>query len=402
MALDLSRTALQIDEMAADIQAREGIRSQRLKAAVSAAQDFLIDDYLKKIQGASAASWALPGIVGHPGEAISAPPAYPDFFVVSADGSHIDANRHLPAHCYVINTGVATLAYGVSPSAHLYSTPRLYASEQEMVVRSPDGTQEQQIEGAVLGARRSVEEIRALTKEIRNTPSNTPTLGLLDGTLSLIGLASQGYHDYVRKELIEEGFALALEEIGDLHKKRKLAVASYVSLPNHAEVIRALRLTTCEYEVDNLPRTCGYKGSVRAPCGSCVGGIRDRDLYAQLLLPGQRSMVFEATYPVIKNHYRGMSIGFFYLNAGEEIARVEIPSWVAEDPESVNIVHSIALDQCRRGHGYPVALMEAHEQAVISGSDRKIFEDLLQQVLYAHSLPTYTSEKQRSKRLRWT
>ena len=67
MALDLSRTALQIDEMAADIQAREGIRSQRLKAAVSAAQDFLIDDYLKKIQGASATSWALPGIVGHPG-----------------------------------------------------------------------------------------------------------------------------------------------------------------------------------------------------------------------------------------------------------------------------------------------------------------------------------------------
>ena len=133
-----------------------------------------------------------------------------------------------------------------------------------------------------------------------------------------------------------------------------------------------------------------------------MGGIRDRDLYAQLLLPGQRSMIFEATYPVIKNHYRGMSIGFFYLNAGEEIARVEIPSWVAEDPESVNIVHSIVLDQSRRGHGYPVALMEAHEQAVISGSDRKIFEDLLHQVLYSHSLPTYTSEKQRSKRLRWT
>ena len=402
MALDLSRTALQIDEMAADIQASEGVRAQRLKAAVSAAQDFLIDDYVKKIQGAPTASWGLPGIAGHPGEAISAPDAYPDFTVVSADGSHIDADRHLPARCYVINTGVAILVYGASPSAHLYNTPRLYATEQEMMVTSPDGTQEQQIEGAVLGAKRSVEEIRALTKEIRSTPSNTPTLGLLDGTLTLIGLASQGYHDFVRKELVEEGFALALEEIGDLHRERKLAVASYVSLPNHAEVIRALRLTTCEYEVDSLSRTCGYKGSVRASCGSCTGGILDRDLYAQLLLPGQRSMVFEATYPVIKNHYRGMSIGFFYLNAGEEIARVEIPSWVAEDPESVNIVHSIVLDQCRRGHGYPVALMEAHEQAVINGSDRRIFEDLLQQVLYSHSLPTYTSEKQRSKRLRWT
>ena len=402
MALDLSRTALQIDEMAGDIKASENVRSQRLKAAVSAAQDFSIDVYLKKIQETPSASWVLPGIVGHPGEAISAPPPYPDFIVVSADGSHIDTNRHLPARCYVINTGVATLAYGASPSAHLYNTPRLYATEQEMMVRSPDGAQEQQIEGAILGAKRSVEEIRALTKEIRNTPSNTPTLGLLDGTLSLIGLASQGYHDYIRKEMVEEGFALALEEIGDLHKERKLALASYVSLPNHAEVIRALRLTTCEYEAGYLSRTCGYRGSVRAPCGPCVGGIRDRDLYAQLLLPGQRSMIFEATYPVIKNHYRGMSIGFFYLNAGEEIARVEIPSWVAEDPESVNIVHSIVLDQSRRGHGYPVALMEAHEQAVISGSDRKIFEDLLHQVLYSHSLPTYTSEKQRSKRLRWT
>ena len=65
MALDLSRTALQIDEMAADIQAREGIRSQRLKAAVSAAKDFLIDDYLKKIQGAGH-SQVLSGTPGRP------------------------------------------------------------------------------------------------------------------------------------------------------------------------------------------------------------------------------------------------------------------------------------------------------------------------------------------------
>ena len=65
------------------------------------------------------------------------------------------------------------------------------------------------------------------------------------------------------------------------------------------------------------------------------------------------------------------------------------------------MTHSLVLDQCRRGPGYPVALMESHEQAVITTTDRQHFAALVEDSLQDQKLPTYTSEKNRSKRLRW-
>ena len=111
--------------------------------------------------------------------------------------------------------------------------------------------------------------------------------------------------------------------------------------------------------------------------------------------------MFTATSPDVDRYYRGTSLSFFYLNVGEEIARVEVPSWVAEREDSVDLTHSLLVDQCGRGHGYPVALMESHEQAVVSGSDRRHFVDLIERALQDRGLPVYTSEKVLSKRMRW-
>ena len=96
-----------------------------------------------------------------------------------------------------------------------------------------------------------------------------------------------------------------------------------------------------------------------------------------------------------------MASAFFYLNVGQEMARVEIPSWVAEDETLLGLAHSLILDQCRRGPGYPIALMESHEQAVITTSDRRYFAELVEDSLQDRRMPVYTSEKNRSKRLRW-
>ena len=79
---------------------------------------------------------------------------------------------------------------------------------------------------------------------------------------------------------------------------------------------------------------------------------------------------------------------------------MEIPSWVAEDEKLVELVHSLVVEQCRRGHGYPVALMEAHELAVVRGADRRFFVQQVERTLQTEMLPVYSSEKDRSKRLR--
>jgi hypothetical protein len=83
------------------------------------------------------------------------------------------------------------------------------------------------------------------------------------------------------------------------------------------------------------------------------------------------------------------------------VARVEIPLWVAEDEKLVELVHATVLDQCQRGLGYPAALSEAHEQAVVTGADREQFWRLVEQVLADDRVWLESSAKRQSKRTRW-
>ena len=67
----------------------------------------------------------------------------------------------------------------------------------------------------------------------------------------------------------------------------------------------------------------------------------------------------------------------------------------------ISLGHSLIMEQCRRGQGYPVAISEAHEQAVINGADRQLFKQMITEVLERQGLPTYSSEKERAKRSPW-
>ena len=57
---------------------------------------------------------------------------------------------------------------------------------------------------------------------------------------------------------------------------------------------------------------------------------------------------------------------------------MEIPSWIAQDASIIDMIAQVVVDQCIKGGGYPVALVEAHEQAVVKGSDQEIFYHFLQ------------------------
>ena len=103
----------------------------------------------------------------------------------------------------------------------------------------------------------------------------------------------------------------------------------------------------------------------------------------------------------MRDHYGQHGVAFFYLRTEEEIGRVEIPDWVAADEALLALAHSLVVEQCRLGPGYPVALKEAHEQAVVTGADRQYFIELVEAALTDNSLPVYSSEKNISKRFRW-
>ena len=92
---------------------------------------------------------------------------------------------------------------------------------------------------------------------------------------------------------------------------------------------------------------------------------------------------------------------FYYLNGGAEIARVEVPDWLADDPELLALSHAMLVKQCELGLGYPVAISEAHEPAVITGRDREEFRRLTLMLLEQRGLPNGESAKGFSKRRPW-
>ena len=401
MPLDLSELASQIETMAAELAADEQEREARLERAwqLLRAETTDLDRLRSKIE-ASRTTW----LVATPAERLDRrhpPPSCPsDFIVLASDGSHIDVDRHGAARCYLINLGTAILRYGNAPDAALSSHPTLYASERDLTIADPVGSGDLAVEGALLAAKRSVEECRALLDLCRGLPPDLPAVALLDGSLILWGLAGQAQPEYVREELLERGLLQALDALRDLGSQRTLALASYISFPRSTDVVNLLRLLLCPHEVADCDRFCPRSLSTQPrPCDA-VAAVSDRALFGRLLQPGERSAAFVSSSSVVRKHYREHEVRFCYLNVGDELARVEFPRWV-EERGLLDLAHAVLLEQCHLGQGYPVALSEAHEKAVLTAADREQFQQLVEAALAGRRLSVSTSAKSRSKRTRW-
>ena len=401
MALDLTRTAVQIDDMAAALRAGRADKGLRLASALAAARKFSPAEYMaKRTQPGTELNWVTPNVHERVDAAYSPPPLPDDYCVVGVDGSHIDVSRHIPAHCYLINIGGMSLRYGGMPGASAFSEPRLYANEDELVIRDRSAPyREETISGALLDAKRAVEELRGLLDTLRELPPDTPALGLIDGSLILFGMYR--HDEFVRRQLIGEEYVRVLDEIKRMAAERTLAIASYISLPRSVEVVNALRVSVCPYPIPNCDKECGEIRRDARPCDIEVGGVLDREIFANLLGMDERSAVFGSNAAIVRDYYGGHGVSFFYARTDEEVGRVEVPDWVADDEGMLGLVHSLVVEQCRLGPGYPVALKEAHEQAVVTGADRQFFVEQVSATLDEHGLPVYSSEKNISKMRRW-
>jgi hypothetical protein len=398
MSLDLLKVVSQVESMIARLKAGARERQENLQQALQVIdrQAAALDSLRRKI-AASKTTWLVASLVDGIGQHHEAPPHPPEFTIVATDGSHIDVDRHQATRCYLINIGRVILSYGANASAVLDNLPLLYSGDEDMVI-TPPGTsaREQLIEGVLLGIKRSVEECRQLAELAAGLPAPGPNLALLDGSLILWGLAGQTYPEFVTEALLTQGLLVHLETMRKLNADRQLALASYISYPRSTDVVNVLRLAICPHEVADCDRYCPGKRDC-----DVVSGVRDRELFASLLGPGERSALFLSQSSVVQKYYGEHAVYFFYLRVDDEIARVEIPQWVATDRSLLDLTHALVLDQCRRGHGYPVALSEAHEKAVVTGADREQFWQLVENSLVGGNLSTTGSAKARSKRTRW-
>jgi hypothetical protein len=133
-----------------------------------------------------------------------------------------------------------------------------------------------------------------------------------------------------------------------------------------------------------------------------LAGLLDRHLFDEHLDAGERSAVFGSTSHIQREYPEGNEICYFYLKVpvGEqqtEIARIELPAWVADRPAVVDRIHAVTLTECVKGDGYPLILSEAHERAVIRAPEREAFQHLLDRTFRRAGLPHTGSRKRRSK-----
>lgn len=398
MSLDLTRVASQVGNLLARLKDGLNERHEHLRIALETARrETENPDRLKRKLNASKTTWLTAGITEGIDTGYPAPGMPGDFTIVATDGSHIDVDRHRAARCYLINIGSVTLSYGTRPEAVLESLPNLYVAEDELVITEPGTNREFPVEGALLGLKRDVEEGIRLAELAEKQPAGSVTLALVDGTIIRFGLTTGNYSDYVIKKLLDEGYLKCLDRMKALNTDRKCALASYISLPGSNDVVNSLKVAVCPHDPLNTDTHC--KECTTREC-RWLSGIRDRDLFGGILGENERSALFYTTSSIVER-YGEHAVYFYYLNTDEEIARVEVPKWVAEDPELLSLTHALILDQCRRGQGYPVALSEAHEQAVVTGADRENFWQFVEMSLTGEKMSTCMSAKSRSKNTRW-
>lgn len=317
-----------------------------------------------------------------PLDLLVSPPTLPDQLkVIGADGSQIYPDRHAPAFYFMINIGSIIIAHGSGKPPQTNSRPWIYYQDEYLYDQN-DGA----ITNAVVDGWRDVAEMGELAR-LADGCLGEPILALLDnGLLLWLALQVQGS----KRRTVDRILRTYFDHLDRIHQAGA-ALAGFVDRPRSTNVLALLHLANLPLEVIN-------QETLRA---NPYRGLTDRMLFAQLLSPGQRSSRFTHASPVNRDFQAsGHEVQFFYLNSGEEgqIVRVEIPCWVAEQPELLNWVHAGILEQCRSTGGFPYALIRAHELALISYAERRNLDQMLQRTWLNHGLLPRLSQKSRTKK----
>lgn len=322
--------------------------------------------------------------------------------ILATDGSQIAPSHHEIAYCYLINIGRVVLHYGESRHPLLDSIPEVFYRPEDLYVSRQWGIRTEEW----MGHRRTAAEAKALAElatAVRNGlnregKTEMPMLAMLDG--SLIYWILEPLPNDARDIILSIIFA-AWEEM----RHCRVPLVGYLSASRSSESLSFLRLQACPYPEPDCythcpiaPDTVHRSFKDKTPC-QIFDPLRDTTFWASVLQPGQRSPLWLSRSRILDLYDQQNAVYFCYVHVGPEIARIDMPAWVAEDDKLRESAFSLILAQVNKGYGYPVALAEAHNQAVVRGGDRARFFALLEQQMVKAGLPNVgTSYKEARKR----
>ena len=67
-----------------------------------------------------------------------------------------------------------------------------------------------------------LEELKSLTNLVKEINSGIPILALMDGSLIMLDLIGQTHPEFVKRELVQNGFVEWLDELYEISKQKKL------------------------------------------------------------------------------------------------------------------------------------------------------------------------------------
>lgn len=304
------------------------------------------------------------------------PVSVPQATVFAADGSQIMPSHHEAAVFAVINLGGIRYAPGVVPK-EVTRSELLFDEDLE----STSGLLSEEM----ISIMRDVRE-RQLLAELAAGEAY-PVVALTDGILEIY---REPRKDQEFKQQVEQ-YLESLRKLAEL----RIAVAGYVDKTRADLVVRMLELMaggedTLEKQLRERP----------------FRGVADASLFKERLAPGERSAVFGIQSRSSKEFTGELALHFFYLNVGNGqrsvLARVEIPKWVVDSRELLDLVHWTVFSQCHLigSKPYPYVLHRAHEIAVIGLAEKEQIAGMINIELIKRGItPGEKSQKQGLKDL---
>ncbi|MBD2775652.1 DNA double-strand break repair nuclease NurA [Iningainema tapete] len=314
--------------------------------------------------------------------------------VIATDGSQIAPNHHEIAYCYLLNIGRVVLHYGQNRHPLLDSLPEVFYRPEDLYLSRQWGIRTEEwmsfcrtaSEATVLAelACSVVQSVGEIT-----SAQAVPTLAMVDGSL-IYWFLEQLPHD--ARDRILPPIIEAWRQL----RNAQVPLMGYLSASRNVEGMNFLRLLACTHPVPDCATFCPNQLE-KVPC-KVFDPLRDTALWVTQLKPGQRGPLWRSNARIL-DLYDDMPIYFCYVHVGTEIARIEIPSWVAENTVMFDAALGLMLAQVQKGYGYPVAIAEAHNQAVVRGTDKARFFALLERQMIKAGLKNVgTSYKEVRKR----
>ncbi len=387
--LDITKILRDIDDLGRERAASLSDIKQEMALADTVLHNIARDPTaaLAKIDGAQT-SWLLAGFDESPDTTYPCPPMPDAHAVVAVDGSQIMPDKHEATLCYLLNSATIILYYGNGERPVARTAPKLYFRDADLSIE-PYGKRRVPINEKLVGIKRTLAESGAMADGIRAAKaSGIPTVAMWDGSLILWSLQNEP-PDY--REAVLQEYLSAFEAARDLG----VPIAGYVSDPGSRDFVNSMRVTLCDQPSVNCDLCAHRQQNEPAPCDK-LARLKDSSVFGNRLAAGERSVLFTSKSSILDQYGEHRTLAF-YMNVGREIARVEVPKWVADDKAMLGLVHAVCMDQCGKGRGYPVALAEAHEHAVVRGPERRAFYQLVERSFMKHGAKVSYSLKRISK-----